>query len=287
MQRISYVFKGQPRTVFGAEKWSDLNEKQFLPLVRALNQRVSDPAVGFMIPLLCSNIPKAEYQAFEQVQALQLTQTFEFVETFTDLPFKWLIPKLEIARFKKHESYQLLLPKTTLYGPAEKLKNLTFEEFMYAEAFLDAYNKSRKEENLNKFVAILFRKKARNATATGDAREPFNQHTVEARAQIIAHLDPGTKQAVILNYIGCKSYFTKLFKHLFEIPDETDPTPTPQANNSFNWLQVAVRLGNHSQTEIDRIKKSNLHEVLNNLDIKLMDNKAMKQEMEALRNKKH
>jgi hypothetical protein len=281
MFKINYNYEGTPKTCLGVESWAEMTVQQFLPAVRAIYlTSKSKPEARYQIPLLCSNIQKQDYLRFNQLQAAQLVAAFDFLLEYKDLPSKWLVPKLEISKYKPNTKYNIL-PKTTLHGPADKLKNLVFEEFIFAESMFDAYQKKQEQTYLDQFIAILYRPKGRDKNLTGDIREPFNKHSVDNRALSIAHIPPADKQAILLNYIGCKALLPKLYKDLFS---ETDPL-SDQQKQSFSWLDVAYRLSEHRPTELQTLKGQNLHEVLASLNLKVRDNKALKAEMEDMRRK--
>lgn len=291
---IIYVIHKQPRTAWGAEKWSELNEKQFLPAVKTIFMAMKRPEAKYQIPLYCSNLPKDDYLQFNPIQSAQVLAAFDHLMLFNDLPDKWMLPKLEIPAFiptgkeiqeedGKKTIFVKVMPTTTLYGPDDKLKNLVFEEFMYAESMLDAYRRFKKQTYLDQFIAILYRPKGGNKDRTGDIREPFNKHSVDRRALAVASLDEATKFAVELNYLGCKARFPALYKSLFsEVNPDQNAGP---ARGSFSWLDVAHRIAEHRPSEIETLKRQNLHEVLASLNLKVKDNEALKAEIEAMRRK--
>jgi hypothetical protein len=282
MFTINYNYEGTPITCLGVESWSEMTAQQFLPAVRTIyNTAKYQPEARYMLPLICTNIPKEHYKKFNNLQAVQMVAAFDFLLEYKDLPVKWLVPKLEIVRQQKLKDINFILPKTVLYGPDDKLKNLIFEEFIYAESMFDAYIKKQDEKFLNQFVAILYRPKARKKHLTGDVREAFNKHGVEQRAEIVKMLPAADKQAIMLNYIGCKAIFPNLYGDLFSTTEEKN-----EKNTSFGWLDIAYRISDHKPTELETLKGQNLHEVLASLNLKLKDNKALKAEIEAYRNKK-
>lgn len=257
MFSITYTMAGPPpqnKTAWGVEKWSELTEKQFLPAVRAIMMSIENPAAKYMLPLICSNIPKEDYRKFSHVQVAQILAAFDHLLEYNDLPVKWMIPKLEVGHIVKNK----FLPLQDLYGPGDKLKNLVFEEFMYAESMADKFKKDDNPHYLDQFVAILYRPKKRDKTLHGDVREAFNRHSVEERALKIERIDRAAKVAVHLNYLGCKALFPKLYPALFS---EKDPN-AGAARSSFSWLDMAYRFVNHVPTELETFKKLNLHEVL-------------------------
>lgn len=264
MISIKYKYKGQDYTVWAPESWADI-KKNYVPVVKALFLSHTTPEAFHMVPLLLCDIPKDHYLAMTETQAVQLAASFAWLGQYTNLPTAWLVPKIET----KH------ILARTFWGPADKLKNLIFEEFIYAESMLDAYHNKKSEQFLNQFIAILYRPKGFK-TDRGDIREPFNKHTVEARAKTIETVDMATKHAIVLNYLGCKSIMPTLFKSLFS----ANP-PTSQSKSSFSWLEVAYRLADHKPSEIKAVKSANLYDVLANLDTKVKDNETLKKEVQA------
>lgn len=278
MFSFQYSIKGQTCRCHGIEKWSELKADKFLPVVRTLHMMGKQQEAKYQLPLLCSDIAKKDFLRFRPVQAALLLSRFDFLMEFQDLPSKWILKKIGV----RHLIQKRYLPLGYLYGPSDNLANLDFEEFIYAEAMLDKYEKSGQEDHLDKFTAILYRPKKRDQNISGDVREVFNKHAVNAREKLMANVDIGIKLAVRLNYIGCKARFPSLYRELF-----TSTEPADNKNNeSLTWLDVAYRTANHQPSEMQVIKRMNLHEVLAGLNLKVRDDKALKAEIEAMRRKK-
>ncbi|WP_273210794.1 hypothetical protein [Runella zeae] len=275
---ITYTIEGQTKTAWGASTWAEVEPKNFLPLIRTIYAAAKTAEVKYQIPLLASNINKDDYLKLNQVQSLQLVAHFDFLLDFVDLPTKWYIDSIPIRHIIKGK----YMPLQVLHGPAERLKNVCFEEFIYAESYFSAYSKSKKESDLNMFCAILFRPKTKAKKYNGDVREPFDRHSVEKRAEVIAKIDNAVKQAIVLNYVGAKSTFPKMYKWLFS-SDEDQEKNAAQA--SFSWLEVAYRMAEHKPSEMQVLKRQDLHEVLSSLNLKVKDNEALKEELEAMRRK--
>jgi hypothetical protein len=259
--------------------WSELNEREFLPVIKYLGMVEERPEAKYMLPLLCSNIPQAHYELFGDIAAEQLLANLSFLYRFDELPSQWLVPKLTVQKKWTHQA---------LFGPKEKLKNIVFEEFMFAESFLDAYYQKKDLEHLYKFAAILFRPKGGNKNTTGDIREPFNRHTVDARAELIKKIDMGVLQAIVLNYNGCKAHMMRLFPYIF-VPNETEDN-APEADQespqkSFSWLEASIKMADFRQSELENIQKANLYGILQLLNTKLKDNEQMKVEIQKMRTK--
>ena len=277
---IQYKFNGQAHTAWGVERWSEVKKANFVPLVRTLYLGMKQPEARYQIPILCTTMPQAHYLALEEVQAALLLAEFDYLLDFVDLPSQWQVEKLEI----RHILSGQYLPLQVLHGPSDKLKNLTFEEFIFVESFFDAYAKSENQQKLDQFCAILFRPRKGNKDKTGDVREPFNPHSVDRRAAYIANIPFEIKQSILLNYIGCKAAFPKLYPTLFSSQQEEEPEEQP-IKRSFSWLETAFRMVEHRPADLEILKKQNLHEVLASLNVKVRDNEVLKMELESMRRK--
>lgn len=278
MFSFHYTIKGRTVECHGIEKWSELEPDRFLPVVRTLHLMANREEAKYMLPLLCSNIRKKDFLRLRPVQAALLLSRFDFLMDFQDLPSQWILKKIGVG----HLIRKKYLPIGFLYGPSDMLANLDFEEFIYAEATLDKYEKTGLEKYLDQFTAILYRPKKRSQRLTGDVREVFNKHSVDARQNLVAAVDMGVKLAVRLNYIGCKARFPSLYRELFT---RSEPEENRQ-NETLTWLDVAYRSANHQPSEMQVIKRMNLHEVLAGLNLKVRDDKVLKAEIEAMRRKK-
>ena len=128
------------------------------------------------------------------------------------------------------------LPKIgNWYGPADRLKNCKFAEFISADTVYMQYVQTNEPKLLDKLVAMLYRRKKKgyrpnSPTANGDIREEFNSHTVEYRVKKIAKLDPMYKMAVLFFFAGCKAHFAGRFPQVFK--------KGKKSSTSSTWLHT-------------------------------------------------
>lgn len=99
-----------------------------------------------------------------------------------------------------------LFPKYKgLYGPETNFESITVGEFYWADKLFKLYLDTRKENFLNSFVEVLFRKKG----------EPFNNANLGQREKKIAKWKRPMKLSVLLWYQGCRDAFVKQNPDLF------------------------------------------------------------------------
>jgi len=107
-----------------------------------------------------------------------------------------------------------------LYGPSDRLYNLTFGEYIAADNFFRRYVATGKVEFLDKLIATLWRNEDRNYqpnefTYRGDRREPFNEYTVNTRMNKVRGLPMNMKVAILLWWNGCINHLAEQFPHVF------------------------------------------------------------------------
>lgn len=256
---ISYTYKGEKITRSGPDNWSGMNTEQFVACVRILDSLESHPEKVWALPVVLLGMRLKEFFSMTIAQRHSLLASLQHLSEFKNLPTKWMIPSIEV-RFMKW------------YGPNEKLSDLVFAEFMFAETMLDRYYSKKDEYELDRFIAILYRPRA---FLSGGQRSKFDQKTVDGRAKLLKNVDRSLKRAILLNYQGWKIHLRTLFKHAFK---EAEAGAKVQKSN---WLEQAIRLAEHRQSEVDVIKTTNLYEVLSSFNLRIKDHEAY---VETLKN---
>lgn len=94
-------------------------------------------------------------------------------------------------------------------GPASRLFNLQYQEFIHAEAWLDRYLKSEENSALDQLCAVLYRPRKgwllrllHPKAAAADQRIAFDEFGYEKRAQQLAALPAWKKTLICLFYLG-------------------------------------------------------------------------------------
>ena len=246
--QISYTYKGKPRTLTSPDKWSEMTEAQFVATVRIFKQYPTKPEIIWALPLVLLSIPRNEFLQFNIAYRHQLLIQFQHFAEFKDLPHTWLIPKIRV----KNRDW---------LAPNPKLSDLTFAEFMFLETMLERYQKKNDPFELDRFIAILYRR-----PIYFGKRPIFAAELVEFYAEKLKNIDSGLKEAILLNYIGWKSNLKNIFRDAFE-------NDGSGGHQKSNWLEQAIRLAEHRQSEVEIIKKTNFYEIMSSLNLRIKDHK--------------
>lgn len=207
-------------------------------------------------------------QLDEQIYHLQNSVNFLFADIQLT---RWLIPTIRCGWFGP-----------VLCGPANEMRNSSFHEFGKADSHFLKYMKSKDTRELNQFIACLYRKPTGPSESSikwnGDIREPFNEHTVSKRSELIKRISLPVKQAIITNYIGVRSNIVKKHPHVFVSDDSKKKEPDPNG-----LLRIIPHLGQIVQNDL--IARSELYSVLYNMEQSEINRIKQEAEMEKIRKK--
>ncbi|MGB0521430.1 MAG: hypothetical protein ACPGJS_00650 [Flammeovirgaceae bacterium] len=170
------------------------------------------------------------------------------------------------------------LPKLgNWYGPADRLKHSSFAEFISADTTCMKYIETQEPADLDKLVAILYRKKRINVRPdapdfNGDLREAFNSHTVELRMKQLKRMDVAKKMAVLFFFAGCKGHFAKFFPYVFK--------KGGASNSNTTWMH-ALHQFTDNITQYEPVLDLKANMVLFDLNESQKDAIALRQKLEA------
>ncbi len=181
-----------------------------------------------------------------------------------------LLPKLRCGVW-----YKRLRP---LHGPANRLYNVRFGEFIAADNFFRRWVATKQDEFLDKLIAVLYRpadsnRKPESRNYHGDRRTKFNEHNVNKRAKQTGRMNPVKKLAVALWYNGCLHHLAANFENCFtgggskskfgsltlvQALTNGDVTKSRTIRNEYLWdvfVHLEQTMINH-QKSLENIKKS-------------------------------
>lgn len=154
-----------------------------------------------------------------------------------------------------------------LFGPAAKLANVQFLEFVFADSlFMAAIRPKADGKVLDQFVATLYRpqRAGYNPTAPdygGDRRQDFNRHLIEHHAAAVARLPLATKRAILLWYRGCRRLLEERYEDLFDKRGPTSNKPP-----ALLWDQVRRNLAGSKFGDLAGTDRARLADVLAELN---------------------
>ncbi len=127
-------------------------------------------------------------------------------------------------------------------------------------------------------IACLYRprKKKLNTESPdydGDVRESFNQHQVKKRAKRFNRLPKDLVDTIFFNYHTIRKHLTERYIYVFgnygDDTADTDNTGFKQHNRNEGWKGIIKNMA-ATVLEIDKYAEQNMHNVLDDLDDKIL-----------------
>jgi hypothetical protein len=227
--------------------WNELTLKQLLGLYTLL---LPGTIVGtkslaksvIIIKLIAPNLFKFRFFfKFMQLPKHMVVQVFFPVIEF-------LTESNTLTEFKL-KSFRVGLTK--YYAPADGLKNITIDEFRWADKMYIKYKNTNDTDYLDGLVAILYRKKRKDYNPTlptykGDIREDFNEHTISKNSEKVDKLPLAKKHVILLAYEGSRNKQIAACEHLF-----SDTQKSTGKNDGYGGLLLELagtKFGTYEQT---------------------------------------
>lgn len=220
---------------------------------------------------------------------------FELIELFRRINAQWYDAsgRLELSTWLYTEQCsnkfivnKIKHNKLKLHGPGDGFRNMSGGEFLFAETYYFSYLKDKDPENLNKFIASIFRDKKsllnRIAISIGlakttikDIRAEFDETLINARAKLLENLPHETKEAIRYNYGAVRKDMTNRLKYLFPVkPNEEKNGNKKEEIIIPDWATWFWKLADGSSDEaFDRIANSRVRNILMKIDSLIKESK--------------
>ena len=204
------------------QNWGELNQNQLIAVACLFNSGSTDMA--FLQSM--SGLKKKILYKLSDFERHKLMEIVEFVGEIKPYP-EFIIKKLPVRSLSAKQ-----LKGTILCAPQPKLKGVTFGQFIFADTYFANYQESKKETDLNKFIASLYL--GRN--------EKFEERLIQEQFESIGKLDLNIRQAIVLNFQLIHEWLALAYPLIFQkqeqvMNDDTRNQETVSLNSS-PWIKV-------------------------------------------------
>lgn len=235
--------------------------------------------IPFFNALFFNKIDFVQYE----IEADEWTELIQETTAIITDP-KLLLTTQKLPKIKVKTSF---FTHKILIGPASRLENIIFAEFVIADFYFLMYQKTTEQKYLDKFIATLYRPQAKTPNQHGDKRTKFDETKIETNTILTAKLPQNIKNAIIYFYDGCRTSLVNSHDHLFpeklksniEDTKKAETTIAQIINHYEDWDKVPYDFA-HSPADVAQQKQTLLTEVFKHLDNKIRRNK---EELEALK----
>lgn len=243
--QLKHHNKSKPVELTVPRSWNELSNKQLIQAAKVLGAALPRDEMRMRLLTVLVNVPWYSLRAYwwwfqldedALPDLLSLTDFLFESNDLTDWKIKWVKP----------------FGSPALYGPFNRLSNITLHEFSYADTAFNAYLETEDQHQLNKLIAVLYRPAVDHSA--NDPREPFDQYKLEKRARKIARLSWPVRLAILYNWIGCRSMITDMFPKIFSQKDGKA--------SRFGWADVIVSTAGQKFGTVDQTADANLFNIL-------------------------
>jgi hypothetical protein len=221
----------------------------------------------------------------------------ELIDDFFDIDEKGL---KVIKQYYIHNPVPSFKPLwKTYYGPSDSFMNMTFGEYTDALRLFHDFHATGDMEILKLLTALFYRPKKsflfikkRLVNYNGDIREPYNSHSLEARAKVLQHAPIGFVYGFYLLFASFQKYLIDAkimwsgkeidFSILFESsrPDE-EPSSTETPGIGMDSIAFSIAESGAFGT-IDEVRKADFWQIIVRMyDLRRTDLERQKQEANA------
>jgi hypothetical protein len=229
-----------------AENWGELTSSQFIALVRAINNKISED--DLLVEML--NIPHSVIKRLDMMQRYYLGKLLTFIQNRA--PFKHFVIK-DVEH---------------LYAPADGLSDVTFGEFIFIDTFYTDYQQSNSDEDLLKLIACLYVKHNKQGERV--------KFTGKVNTSLAKNIHPLKRKAIAMNYDLIRSWLEKNYPEVFPTSSSpvTDKGKTKAESNG--WIDVFDCIVGDDLINSDKYFDKPCAEILRYMDKKIKTNRKKK-----------
>lgn len=244
------------------ENWNEMSQKQ----VKRICQLLYAPKM---------DIYRFRILAVKHIFSLSWLQILMIRERLVDLfQFVKFIEDANLLTRNPYPSIKIGFIK--LYGPLGDFSTLKAEEWTEADTAFMEYNQSREDKDLDRFLAVLYRPRQKDMGPDhpkwqGDYRLPYNEHTVNYRAKILAKLDKSVKTVIVTWYMACRTEWETVFERVFRESGE-------MGMENFGWQETVQKLSGSTFGDLETTMGNYMYRLMLNMEITLKDEEIRKEQ---------
>jgi hypothetical protein len=177
---------------------------------------------------------------------------------------------------------ELRLRGIRFFGPIGDFSALRGDEWTEAdEAYMD-FSQSNQESDLNRFMAILFRERAKgmwpkHSLWKGDYRIPFLEAQIQNRIPYMERVPLSVKLAVLLWWKGCRREWETVFERVFKAKGE--------GPESFGWQETLLKLSGSEFGDLEKTNKTYMYKLMLKMEVAIKDDEYRKEQEDMMKRK--
>jgi hypothetical protein len=286
--------------------WNEMNRAQLLDIARLLQQQLSpyDLKVRLIfkwlrlnkclfhyrdatwiingiyrlgVPFAMWGIKKGRVKSIDYSDVARLAETLDFLLTEEPLPDGRI--RVERNNALTRQMIPMIKAGVRLYGPDDRMRNITAGEFAKAEYRYQSFLASGNVRYLNEMIAVLYRPARRFAWLARLVQSWDGEHRVSyhdyhlARATDIDKINMDVRFAILMFFEGCRNLAISGHPHVFNSNGDGG------GEDSTGWAGIFQAISD-KPTDIEQIARLNFWTLLFDLEQKAIANERQRNELE-------
>jgi len=230
--------------------WNELSERQFIAVSTLVNGREID----FQFLSVLTSFPKRLIKALSSYQLAKLSDQIDFIGKASKSHNAFFSPKLK---------------GTKLYSPKPKLAGLTFGQFIFADAYYNAWLSNKDDETLTKLIASLYL----------FDEEQFKEGGISCKKSLVEKLPKDLRLSIAFNYslvvFWLQQAYPLIFHSTGNLPDHAvrvDGIRPDIRTKDSGWLKLFESLVGDDLINRNKYADLPVNVVLNYLTAKYKEN---------------
>jgi hypothetical protein len=185
-----------------ATSWNDLNDWQLKKIASIIFSQEENKVQSFLLVAYLFIVKPTFKNVFKFFRLLRQVRFSELKEYAS-----FLYVETDLTKFSKKVN--------GLYGPDDRLANISVNEFSYADVFYYRWAKERHIHDLNRMVSVLYRPKRKDLEVKKDIRKPFIKEELKYHSAIVEQMPREVKLTIAMAFQGTREKLSERYPHVF------------------------------------------------------------------------
>ncbi len=244
----------------GPSSWEELDCEGLLAYAKVMSSKdLSEAQIQHQLVMRLMHIPYSLYKKLPETERLKTHEAIDWIYNPNNIS-AWLIPVIKSGR-------------TKLFGPEDGLSDITGEEFMYSELAYERYLFDKNPDHAIDIFSALYRKRRFWSTD----RRLFSGKFMEKLERAGNSMSPVLKEAILINYAGCRNQIIALHPHVWVKKLGTGADGDDIDGQKTSWASLFLDIAGDKFGDYKSTLRTNLWHLLKDMDKKAQNAESIKQ----------
>ena len=230
--------------------WNECNTWQLRKLAHLLYSGVKGIRFDYQVLLILMQLKWYHFRKLWKLKMLLQSTTFPHLKE----TYNWLYQETNLTQFAPK---QINSNGVVFHAPANRLSNISVDEFAHADDLFVLWHNSKNIESLHYLAAVLYAEHDH----TGK-RIDFDKNLLDRKAKYFQKVKPSELMAISLAYVGCRNHIAPMFPHVFPKRKSAEAPAKKSKLQSSQFGKVALHIAGGKFGSYNETKATNLYTFL-------------------------